>query len=800
MPSRHIAALLVLLILSPPVWSQSELDRESAAAASSSDADPKEPATSEAGAGKAIPAKEAKPAASNNGAEIGPEAPLPDVEVTQEPAKEDEGGEPAEKKPVEAVEATEPPPPRPAKTKKKRSAKKSTSSSANAQPSQKPPSQAAVEPVADEFSPEVLINVNGVLVVPDDAFASVTTTTASEINAGHKQTLADTLAGKPGLTASTFAPGASRPIVRGLDNTRVRLQENGIGTHDVSTLSEDHAVPIDPYAADRVEVIRGPETLRYGGQALGGVVSIDNNRVPSRIPGGGFTGEITGGLSSVDDGKNGAFNFTGGARNLAVHADGFARRSEDYRTPLGIEANSYSESVGGSAGFSVVSTKGFVGVALGRVESDYGIPDETSHIELQQDKIISKGEWRLGAHPLGTVRYWFGGSDYAHNEISDDGDIGSRFTNREQEFRAEFEQQPFASSVGMLSGIWGGQWGHGKLRGQSFEGDSLLEPAETERVGAFVFQNLALTENLKIMGAGRIEHAQITGSGIVDFSDPFNIVTVTGDRDFTPVSFSGGVAYELGFGLAGRLTGQYVERAPEAAELFSKGLHEATGTFEIGNPNLRKERARSVELGLKKANGALRFDASAYYTSFDGFIAKVLTGVGCGDTLDTCGVEDKLDQLLFEQRDARFYGAEVAFQYDAAPVWKGVLGVDGQYDFVHAQFSDGENVPRMPPHRLGGGIYYRDANWLMRAGLLHAFDQDRIASLETPTDGYTLVTVEAGYTSAMTGHGNTPTQYTIGVKGENLADEIVRNHSSFKKEEVLQPGASVRVYGSIKLN
>jgi iron complex outermembrane receptor protein len=152
---------------------------------------------------------------------------------------------------------------------------------------------------------------------------------------------------------------------------------------------------------------------------------------------------------------------------------------------------------------------------------------------------------------------------------------------------------------------------------------------------------------------------------------------------------------------------------------------------------------------------------------------------------------------LFDQRDARFYGVEIAAQYDIAPVWKGVWGIEGQYDFVNAEFSNGDNVPRIPPHRLGGGLYYRDLNWFARAGVLHAFDQDRFALEEIATPGYTLVSAELSYTTEVA----RGTAMTIGLKGENLADDEVLNHASFKRrDEVLLPGASVRLFGSIKLN
>jgi iron complex outermembrane receptor protein len=239
------------------------------------------------------------------------------------------------------------------------------------------------------------------------------------------------------------------------------------------------------------------------------------------------------------------------------------------------------------------------------------------------------------------------------------------------------------------------------------------------------------------------------------------------------------------------------------AELFSKGVHEATGTFEIGNPNLKIEQAETIEFGLKRARGAFRFDATAYATRFQNFIFKRFTGVECGDTIDTCGVEDELAQQVFDQRDATFRGVEVSAQWDFMAVGRGVVGVEGQYDFVHATFASGGYVPRIPPHRLGAGIYYRDANWFARLFALHAFDQDKVAiddARDTPTDGYTMLNADLSYTFKLDGSGGIVPEMTIGLRGENLLDEDIRNHVSFKKDEVLQPGRTVRLYGTVRFN
>ncbi len=655
------------------------------------------------------------------------------------------------------------------------------------------------------------------LVIDEESFAAVTVVTAPEMEAQTAPNIADSLALRPGIASSTFAPGASRPIIRGLDSYRVRTQENGIGTHDVSALSEDHAVPIDPFAAERVEIIRGPATLRYGSTAIGGVVDVTNGRIPEAMPEGGFSAALKGGLNAVDRGHDGGFKVTAGAGNFVLYADAFRRQTEDYRTPRGRQVNSFVESEGTSLGGSYVWADGFAGVSYSQSTSLYGSPgaeaaEERPRIDLRQEKIQSRGEWRVRDYGIEAIRYWLGTTRYGHNEVVFDGDegrdiIGTRFTNRENEARLEVQHQPLRTAFGELRGAAGAQLGEKRVRGFGVDEpvDGLIDPAAgAESVAAFLFEELKVARDLRLQAAARIESVHSRGTG-VDLDDPIDpLAPFAARRSFAPKSASLGLLYQLPYGVVARLTGQYTERAPDVAELFSKGVHEATGTFEIGNPNLGIEKAETVEFGLKRSRGDFRFDATAFHTHFNNFIFKRFTGVGCGDTLDTCGVEDELSQLVFDQRDATFRGIELSAQWDAFAAGRGVIGFEGQYDFVRASFAGGGNVPRIPPHRLGAGVYYRDANWLARVFALHAFDQDKVAAddaRDTPTDGYTMLNADLSYTFGLGREpGQIATSMTIGLKGENLLDEEIRNHVSFKKDEVLQPGRTVRLYGIVRFN
>lgn len=678
-------------------------------------------------------------------------------------------------------------------------------------PARRPAAPAA--PVA--AGPTVPESVEALLLPPPfpivtDAFVPVTVLTQADIErAPGAGQIGDVLFTRPGLSGSTFAPGANRPVIRGLDNYRVRIQENGIGVHDVSDLSEDHGVPVDPLAAEQIEVIRGPATLRFGSQAIGGVVSVTNNRIPDKLPADTFSARFKGAMTSVDRGLEGAAALDARAGNLAVHADGFARSGDDYRIPGGRQANTAYRADGQSVGASYFFDGGFVGAAVTRYASLYRIPgieaaERNVRIDLDQTRFTSKGEFRPEASPVEVVRFWLGATRYRHHEIAvEDGADGiqATFRNREEEGRVEAQFVPVSLAIGVLTGAVGAQFAHQKLV-TSGEAGSLLAPTDTRSFAAYLFEELRISDTLKLQAAGRIETVRVTGTAATfpaDFlPDGIEPPEMGVSRSFTPVSASVGVLQELAYGVVASLTGQYVERAPKGPELFSKGPHEATSTFEIGDPTLKKEAARTVEVGLRRGKGAFRFDATAFYTRYAGFIFKRLTGIGCGDEFDTCGVEDELTQIVYGQRDATFKGVELMGQLDVLPIAGGMFGVDGQYDFVRARFADGTNVPRIPPHRLGGGLFWRDPHWFARVSLLHAFAQRRIAANETETPGYSLLRAELSHTRKLTPSALGPREFTLGIVGDNLLDDDVRNHVSFKKDEVLLPGRNIRLFASVR--
>jgi iron complex outermembrane recepter protein len=697
----------------------------------------------------------------------------------------------------------------------------------------------------------------GVLPIVTDQFATVTVVPNEEIRREGTAQLGDLLFSKPGITGSTFAPGASsRPIIRGLDVNRVGIIENGNNAGGASDLGEDHFVPVDPLATNQVEVIRGPAAMRYGSTSIGGVVSATNNRIPDALPtcaappfqAYGLPAkapltdaqsspcvnvETRTAVSSVDRGVDGGILLDTGAGNFAFHADAFGRKASDYDIPSypylfdhtrpvnGRQPNSAMQADGASIGGSYIFTGGFIGAAITQNDSLYHVPgidgaDHDTRIDAHQTKITMKGEYRPDAAAIDAIRLWAGATDYRHNELglADPNDpfsdgVRQTFTNKEQEARVEVQMMPFNARFATVTTAFGLQGGHQELTapspddpGSLFNG--LWNPNNNNRVAGYVFNEFQFSATTKAQIAGRIEHVDLHGSMPnfpADFLPDGNPqVNIARNPSFTPVSGSIGLLQDLPYDLVGSITAQYVERAPKPAELFSRGAHDATGTFDIGNPNLTIETAKSVEIGLRRATGPIRFEATAYYTRFDNFIFRRLTGVMCGNDFDSCGAPDaELKQAVYSQRNATFRGAEFQSQLDIGPLNGGTWGVEDQFDVVRATFTDGTNVPRIPPVRVGGGLYWRDTNWFMRVNLLHAFAQNDIATIgETPTAGYNLLKAEVSYKTKLDPSWFGAREMTVGLVGNNLLNENIRNSVSYTKDEVLLPGIGVRAFANLK--
>jgi iron complex outermembrane receptor protein len=447
---------------------------------------PMPPAAPTAPAAVAPAAGTPRPAAAETGVT------LPPVVVTQ---KKEKPAAPPVAKPAPKATADAEPAATPPARRKRPIAKAATATPAAKQvPTPAEPQAAAAEPVAE---PQALAPPAGIVLAVADGYSARQGASPRDITATGGANLADALASRPGVAGSTFAPGSNRPILRGLDNARVLVADNGLASGDVSAISEDHAVPVNPCAAERIDVLHGPATLRFGGAAIGGVVASESDTIPTRVPVGGVSGEVRGGVSSVDNSRNGCFKTTAGASfgtglGFVAHASGFDHHADDYRTPQGRQANSFVDSTGSTLGGSFVWGSGYLGLAYSRFDSLYAIPggeaaELKKRIDMAQDRVAARGEWRPRALGIAAVRASGAWSDYNHDEIvREPGEaadkIGSRFLNKEKEGRLEIEHLPLVSPLGRHTGIAGLQVSVRDTSGLSYEGDSLLEPSDRKSV------------------------------------------------------------------------------------------------------------------------------------------------------------------------------------------------------------------------------------------------------------------------------------------------------------------------------
>jgi iron complex outermembrane receptor protein len=652
--------------------------------------------------------------------------------------------------------------------------------------------QSAIKAAAGQPIETVIVTATPMRLSADELAQPVVVVERDAILASGASTLGALLGNKPGIAQSSFASGASRPIIRGLDNFRVRVLENGLGGDGVSAISEDHGVPIDPLSATRVEVVRGPATLRYGSQAIGGVVNVINSRIPTEMPEQNIMAELSTSFDTVNSGKLASGVMEAAAGNVVLHLDAYTRKSDDYRIPGAVsrQDETWMKSQGIAGGGSLLLDNGFVGVSLTHIDSDYGIPvpgdpADPTFIDMQQTKFQLMSELKFDGF-LEAVRFNGGYSTYNHGEVARVSDVvGSSFDDKLWEGRLEL----LHGNIGPLTGAIGLHALHHSLRAGG-EGGELLAPADLDTIALFLFEELPLADALKLQFGARVEHVEVDGFAL----DEPSVSLFPVSRSFTPFSGSASLVWQIDEKWVLGVTAQAAQRAPDALELFSKGPHEATETFELGNPGLAKETAYSTELSVRRSAEDFSFEAAIYRTHFSDYIAKVFTGETCDDDFPSCtplGTGSELTQLRYTQQNATFHGFEISGSLALAHFESDELGIDGQFDYVRAKFGTGGNVPRIPPMRLGAGLYYKGEIVSGRIGILHGFAQKDRATFETETGGYNDLSAELRTTLPLPVLDGR--KLGISLIGENLLNDDIRNHVSFKKNSMLLPGRNVRV-------
>lgn len=623
--------------------------------------------------------------------------------------------------------------------------------------------------------------------------------TGDELLVRLQPTLGDTLAGEVGVTASSFGPGASRPVVRGLGGDRVRMLESGIGAGDASSASPDHNVATEPGNAERIEVLRGPATLLYGSSAIGGVVNVIDGLIPSSPTESTASGHADLRLASVNDEVTGSLAVGGQtgdwgwqARALSrdtgdteipgfaeVHHEGEEEEEDEHEEAFGVLANSDIETTSIGGGLSRFFDSGFVGVSVSGYDSNYGVPGSHGHeeehvddapgvdehteeeggtrIDMQRLRVDLRSEVEADFGFFQGLKARVGVVDYEHDELEPDGAVGTTFLNDAWEGRVDLLQKSRSG--------YNASWG---LQVRSRESQAVGEEAFIPRndalsLAAFTFQELSRGDFSFQLG-GRFETQD-------------NSTQVARDRSFSGFSASAGSVWRFHpqWSLAGSLARSV--KFPAGEELYSNGPHFATQAFEVGNPDLDEETSVGVDVSLRKTEGRVRGSLTAFRNDFSDFIYQAFTG----DELD------ELPLLAYTQDDAEFQGLEVDTRVGLWQRGHAHLDLSLFGDLVRAELADsGRPLPRIPPRRLGLGMHYSDERWSATAEVTDVDDQDRLGENETPTDGYTTVNASLGYrlyTSRVV--------YDLLLAGRNLTDEEARNHLSFLKDSVPLGGRDV---------
>ncbi|WP_267388775.1 TonB-dependent receptor [Sphingomonas sp. GC_Shp_3] len=633
---------------------------------------------------------------------------------------------------------------------------------------------AAVPPVPRD----IIVTASPFALSRDDVPTIVAKVDRQQILESGGSSIADSLATVPGISATGFAAGASRPIIRGMDAQRVRILEDGLSSSDVSDVGPDHGIPIDPLSARSIEVVRGAATLRYGSQAIGGVVNAINDRVPLSLPSRALTGELVGSYGTVANTGEGSALMDGRAGDIAVHVDGFYRHTDDYDTPLGTQQNSffrgYGETVGASYFFGPDKAS-HVGAAIIQYNAQYGIPSDDTYIDMRQTKVLTKSSFELGSGAVRTLNIDGSYADYTHSEDEPDGTVVTTFRNKEFDGRAEL----LFGKLGFIDNSALGVEVQNRKFQAIGEDSSYLFPTETQSEAGYLFTETQLVKGLKVQASGRVEHVRVTGTPL---SDQFTRV------GYTPISGAIGALYDVGGAVKLGLTFSSTGRAPGITELFARGGHDGPQTFETGDPTLKIERANSIEGTLRFNSGRFRFEGSAYSTWFNNYIFGDLTGRTCDDDgVCTLGDGGELKELFYRQQGAHFRGLEGEANYTFFDTGTGKLEGRAIADYTRATLDNGGNVPRIPPYRYGGGLTWTSTAFDLGFLMLHSGRQDKFGAFDTATPGFNALNAHVSVRPFKAYPG-----IELAVVGQNLTNDVQRDAAALNKDLVVLPGRNIR--------
>lgn len=645
---------------------------------------------------------------------------------------------------------------------------------------------------------EVHVTATPINQSPEDLAQSVTVISGDQLDRIRASNLGETLAGELGLSASYFGTGSSRPIIRGLAGPRVRMMEDGIDSLDVSTVSVDHAVSIDPLAAEQIEIFRGPTTLLYGSGAVGGVINTVTNRLPDVAPEDGFDGALEFRGDTVANDRAVSLALDGGSDTLVWHLDALTRDTDDYEIPgfaeleehyhdeeeedhedeehheevFGLLENSDIEIDTFAGGLSWLGESGFFGVSVSSFATNYGLPGHEHHheeeegelarIDLEQTRIDLKGGWLDPDGAIRALNLRFGINDYEHAELAGEEDP-TLFGNDAWEGRVEIVHAP----LGAWSGAVGLQFGERDF--SAIGEEAFVPPTETRTFGVFAIEQREFDRWQLSLGA-RTESQKHKPTGPAP--------RVSG----TATSVSLAAIRELSNGYSLAFNSAIAERLPVADELYSNGPHLATGNIEIGDASLGAETSRHLDLGLRKTSGSVTWTITAFTTDYDDYIYLRNTG-DFGDE-----VLGELPIYAYSRQGASFQGVEAELFTPIVAIGNGELDIRLFADYVEGELDNGDYVPRLPPRRFGARLEYHADRLTTGLEVTEHDDQGKTAPLEEPTPGYTMVNADLSWNI----RNDSRFRLDVRLRASNLLDEDARRHTSFLKDSTPLPG---RNYG-----
>ncbi|MDB5729161.1 MAG: phuR [Noviherbaspirillum sp.] len=633
----------------------------------------------------------------------------------------------------------------------------------------------------DKTLPEVVVKAT-----PFQAGESTQIITPARVLSGNElrdklgTSLGDTLSREPGVSASSFGAGASRPVIRGLEGPRVKILQNGMSVSDVSGLSNDHAVAVESSTARQIEILRGPAALLYGSGAIGGLVNVVNERIPTELaPRPGGEAELR--LGSVNNERSASFSADGAAGSIGLHLDGSARDTDDYRIPgfavqndpasaSGRLPSSFTRSRTLGFGASHVDSWGYFGASVETLDNRYGIPTaERSFIDLRQTRFDIDGSMKEPFAGFDNFRVRIGATDYKHTEKSQGGAPLTDFLNKTFETRWELTHKPIHEWRGTF-GLQTEDARFSALSAETGAPDTVPRTRSSSIAGFLIeerdFGPLRASAGLRLESVSR--RPETTGLP---------------RRDFNLASYSVGGLWTFTPGYGAGATLSVAERAPAIEELYSSGPHESTATFDIGDSALRKETSRNIELTLQKTEGLVRWKGNLFQNKVKNFVFGRIDGARVDETggPDPAG---EFMQRFWSQGDATIRGAEAEFSYNLRGEG---MSVRGFADTSRGRLDGAGNLPLQPATRIGFDLGYKRGPWRSGAALIHAFRQGRTAAFDaSATPAYTQVDASLSYAQRV---GTLQPTWFAAVK--NMFNQDVRLSTSVLRDTAPLPGRNV---------